>query len=267
MKLIDTVSGGSIGVYSLESDSEIEAMKHILTADVDKVKPTGNAQNQFAESITVLFPGASLQAAWDYADVAIPRRKDGEALISGTPSLRALGDLNGANQKYVDVCVTLPKELDRREQNRSSWFGGKYGAGTLVFMETAGSEGNIVYATLNISRFYGVCEQHEMDIVTPSYRRDVVDDIVDKLGEQQQDPSIRSPIVNQNLGGAFVSGFAKWEDIVAAYDKARSLIQADGWSRREWDAVRRDSLGADNPVVREQSAERYKARLTELVSK
>ena len=262
MKLIDTISNGLIGVYSLEDALEREAVNHIFNANVNMVKPKGDAQTQFAQAAGVLFPGISLQVAWDYADVH--QRENGEAFISKTPSQGVFGGLKGTDKKYVGACVNLPKELDRTESCSADWFSGRYNAGTLMFMKM-GSDANVVYATLNISRFYDVCGQHEMDIVGHSYKRDVVDDIVDKLGEQQQDLAIRSPMVDSKLGGVFVPGFSQWEEILSAYDKARSLLESDSWSRREWNAIRRDSLGADNPVVREQSAERYKARLSEFV--
>lgn len=257
MKLIDRVFNGSMGVYSLEDVSEREAVRYVLNADIEKVKPKGDAQKQFAEAVAVLFPGVSLQRAWDYADVSFPHRKDDEALVSKTSPLHT-----GA-ERYVDACVILPKgkAFDRKDTCGSSWFNGEYRAGTLVIMETAGSD--IVHATFNISRFYGVCGQHKMNVVTRGYRKDVVDDIVDKLGEQQQDPTVRSPIITQQ--GVFVPGFTNWDKFIDAYGKARALIDGDKWSKKEWDAIRRDSLTADNPAIRELSAERYQAKLKELL--
>ncbi|MBI5393269.1 hypothetical protein HZA96_05355 [Candidatus Woesearchaeota archaeon] len=269
MKLTDTISNGSIGVYSLENVSEQEAINHMFDVDSPSVNFNKETQTKFAEAVRVLFPGISLQTAWHYADTH--NRKDGETFISKIPyspqhkQFPQHKQLKGAGKKYIEACINLPQEFDRKESCRSDWFSGAYNAGTIVFMEVKDSK-DVIYATLNISRFYGVCGQHEMDIVAQGYKKTVVDDIVDKLGEQQHDQAIRSPVIDQTLNGVFIPGFTRWEEFLQAYKHASDLLIADSWNKREWDAIRRDSLAADNPVIRGLSAERYQARLSDLVT-
>jgi hypothetical protein len=251
MELADIAMEGRVGLYRVTGEEQ-ETLRQLFGIDLLRLNRKSGLKSDFTALLHNVLPSFPPQRTQGWSDV---HRRNDKLLVGDLPSMEY-----GKVPRGITVCVELPSTLDRSDVPRPGWARTKYKYGTLLLME--GPSPDLYGATLDISISYGVCGQHETTHVHQTYKKDVVDDIVDAVTESEL--GLSSPICKGR--NAFVPAFLRYGELAAVYEQAKAMVPEGGSEQRATlDALRSNALTCRDKEQQVGYQREYEAALTELI--